>query len=79
MRTLQELNINPEKIMQKEELKSLKGGNMQMCFYDCACTGAPNPPYTGYFSLATTGYQDIINGINTHCASGGSCSQDFCL
>jgi hypothetical protein len=79
MKTQISFKIEPHKILSMEELKSLKGGNPLLCFYNCMCYGTPNPPFTSPFSLAAFSISDTVTEINTRCSSGGSCAQDFCV
>lgn len=80
MKTLKDLNINSGRMLNNEELITLKGG-LLLCFFDCSCSGYQNPPYNSpNFTTAAFTTPEIASAINAHCDdAGGTCTQNFCI
>lgn len=83
MKTIGKLRIEKEKILNDEELLTLKGGST-MCWYDCSCSGSTNPPYSSSpFSMACFSGECInavVQILEERCVDGeGTCNQTMCL
>lgn len=78
MKTLRKLEIDSKRLLKDEELLTLKGGS-SMCFYTCTCNGSANPPCSGNFGVAAITAQDIVDAIESNCATSGTCNLTFCI
>ncbi len=72
MKKLTKLNINPEKVMNNEELMHLRGG--YDAYYTCTCSAGANPPYANPWCKAYDSAIEMYNDISKKCIGGeGDC------
>lgn len=82
MKKLGKLEINPDKIMNNEELITLRGGyDEQGIWMGCTCSGGANPPYSDSWEKCYDGASSAASDVEKKCLDGGTCNNlnQWCL
>jgi hypothetical protein len=76
MKSVDSIGIDSSKIISREKLIKLKGGEAGTGqWMACSCDGGVNPPFSGTWEKCyDLSDETMTNDINQMCVSGGTCN-----